>query len=59
MGRNDKRAGFGVLSGATNVRITVGPNAPTNPKDKELWFDTTSSPGTWKWYDKSTSTWTT
>lgn len=59
MGRGEKRAGFGSLTGATNVRITVGTNSPTNPKDNELWFDTTTSPGTWKYFKKSTSTWTT
>lgn len=57
MNRTNKRPGFGALRGANNPRITVGPNAPNNPQPNDLWFDTTASPGTWKYWNGSA--WTT
>jgi len=56
--RVGKRPGYNTLRGSTNPKITVNSTAPLNPKHKDLWFDTTASPGTWKWYDADTTTWT-
>ena len=55
--RAANKPGFGFNRGAVNPKIHVGDTAPSNPKDRDLWFDTTASPGTWKWYDEDTSTW--
>ena len=55
--RASKRAGYGVLRGASNSRITVNDTAPINPKKYDLWFDIAASPGTWKYWNGSA--WTT
>jgi hypothetical protein len=57
--RVSKRSGYGVHRGATNPKLTVNDTAPLNPKNKDLWLDTSSSPAVLKWYDASTTTWTT
>jgi hypothetical protein len=57
--RSSRRPGTGVHFGSLNPAIHVGDTSPKNPRDKDLWFDTTASPGTWKYYDLDTDTWTT
>jgi hypothetical protein len=41
MPRAQNRAGYGSLSGANNPRLTIGAVAPKNPKDKDLFVNTT------------------
>lgn len=54
MGRSQRRAGYGGLRGATNPRITVSANAPTNPQKYDIWVDiTTPATPVWNYYDGS------
>ena len=52
--RTSKRAGYGVLRGASNPRITVRDTAPINPIYGDIWVDVTT-PGTpvWNYWDGS------
>lgn len=55
--RSARRPGLGEHIGSINPSIHVGDTEPKKPRDKDLWFDTTASPGTWKFYDEATDTW--
>jgi hypothetical protein len=55
--RSSRRVGNGIHMGSLNPNITVSDTAPDDPNDKDLWFDITSSPGTWYYYDEATDTW--
>jgi len=55
--RSSRRPGVSVNRGSLNPKITVSTTAPLNPKNKDMWFDITASPGTWKYYDTATTAW--
>jgi hypothetical protein len=55
--KSSRRPGFGNNFGSLNVPVHVGDTAPSNPVNKQLWFDITTSPGVWKYYDLATVTW--
>lgn len=55
--RSVRRPGYGTLVGAQNPKITVSATAPSFPKDKELWFDISTAPAVWKWWDAANSIW--
>lgn len=57
MSRSSRRPGNGPHFASLNPSIHVGSTQPKSPNDLDLWFDTTASPGTWKYYDANTTTW--
>jgi hypothetical protein len=55
--RSSRRPGNGAHIGSLNPSIHVGVTAPVNPRDNDLWFNTTASPGTWYYYNLATVSW--
>lgn len=57
MGRPNNRGGFGINKGSLNPPIFIGATAPQEPQHKDIWFNTSTSPATIKWYDSASGTW--
>jgi hypothetical protein len=57
VGRPNNRSGFGNNRGSTNPPIIISSTAPEEPQHKDLWLNTSTSPGVLKWYDSSSGTW--
>lgn len=53
--RSARRPGQGEHIASINPSIWVGTAAPNNPRDKDLWLDTSDK--TWYYYDASSDTW--
>jgi hypothetical protein len=57
MGRPNNRPGYSINKGSLNPYIHIGSTAPAEPQHKDLWLNTSTSPGVLKWYDSASATW--